>query len=230
MPLVKRSHTQPTNLGTDAAPESGVVDGRTLRSVRSRNAIVDAVVALVAEERVDLTVEVIAARAGVGARTVFRQFEGTGAIFELLQERIASKALEVAFDWAPTGSLLGDIDALVLARSRVFVMVEPLRHLGRTWRLSPPKEPHGKIATIRRRFRARLRSVLATHVKRFTRDDLEALDAWLSIDVWDRLHERQGLSHARTVRVMQRTARTLARALARRARRSSSTPSTSGAS
>lgn len=198
-------------------------DGRARRSARSQKAIVDAVVALVAEAPTELTIEAVAARAGVSVRTLFRHFVDTDALFDALHEHFSAEASKIALAWSPTSSLDGDLDALVAARARMFVFVEPLRQLGRTARLPPPNA-RVRFAKSRRRARADLRQLLAAHVSAVPADELDALDAWVSIDVWDRLHDQQGLSHARALRVMQRTARTLGHALARANRSDSERP------
>lgn len=187
-------------------------DGRALRSERSQAAIVDAMFALVTEHPAELTLETVAARAGVSVRTVFRQFRDTDSLFEALFARFGTEAIRLSSEWQPVGSLEGDLAALIDARARMFVFVEPLRRFARTARL-PPRGAQDRFAEARRMARRSLRSLFAENGSAVDGDDLEALDAWISLDVWERLREQQGLSHARALRVLHATARNLARSI-----------------
>lgn len=195
------------------APPEAAVDGRELRSVRTREAIVTAVLALLAEREQEITMDLVAARAGVNVRTLYRQFQDTDTLFLALNERVGGAATELGLDWTPAGTLLGDLDALVEARVRMFVAVEPLARLGRRVELpnagKPPADERLK------RLRADLRWLVDAYMSSPAQEDMDALEAWISFAVWTRLREGQGLSKPRALAVMKRTTRTLGRALAR---------------
>lgn len=200
-----------------ANEHEGAKDGRALRSERSQMAIVDAMTALVAEHSTELTYETIAARAHVSVRTVFRHFSDTDALYEALYERFGIAAIRIGTDWVRVGSLAGDLAALIDARVRMYVYVEPLRRFARTAR-PPPPSVQDRFGETKRKARANLRSVFDAHGESVAPDELEALEAWLSLDVWERLHKEQGLSRARALRVLHATARVLARIGERSAR------------
>ena len=64
------------------------VDGRRLRSERSRLAIIEAVLALQEEGVLVPTAQQISDRAGVGIRSFFRHFEDMEALFEAADDHI----------------------------------------------------------------------------------------------------------------------------------------------
>lgn len=195
-------------------PTPVLVDGREQRSVRTREAIVTAVLALLAEREQEVTMELVAARAGVSVRTLYRQFHDTDTLFLALHDRVGSAATELGLDWNAAGTLQGDMDALVEARVRMFVAIEPLARLGRRAAL-PAALPDASIDERQQMLRADLRWLVDAHVPSPSADDLETLEAWVSLEVWTRLREHQGLSRPRALGLMKKTARTLVQAFGR---------------
>lgn len=84
------------------------------RSERSRQAILDATLTLLDEAGYpDLTVEAIAARAGVGKQTIYRWWPGRGAVvLDALVQRVTSAGPPVLPD---TGDLAADLRAVARA-------------------------------------------------------------------------------------------------------------------
>ena len=76
------------------------VDGRTARALRTREAIVDACIALVDEGVLSPTAPRIAERAGVSVRSVFQHFDDLETLFAMVAERVVGQF----------GSLLTPID------------------------------------------------------------------------------------------------------------------------
>ena len=80
-------------------------DGRRLRAVRSRDQIVEAMLALVGEGEMNPSAAQVAARAQVGLRSVFRHFEDMDALYREMSARIEAEILPlvsapfVARDW-----------------------------------------------------------------------------------------------------------------------------------
>jgi AcrR family transcriptional regulator len=94
----------------------GLRPGRP-RSVEADQAIVDAALAVFAEEGFDgLTMEAVAARAGVGKATVYRRYPGKAE----LVIRAASCLTAAEAPEADTGSLRGDLQAI--ARNLVHLL------------------------------------------------------------------------------------------------------------
>ena len=61
-----------------------VVDGRRARSERSKQAIIDAALALMEEGNLIPTAQQISDRAGVGIRSFFRHFEDMDTLFAII--------------------------------------------------------------------------------------------------------------------------------------------------
>jgi TetR/AcrR family transcriptional regulator of autoinduction and epiphytic fitness len=68
-------------------PDAGVADGRTARSERTRDAVVDALLALLREGVLRPTASDIAARAGVSLRSVYVHFHDREDLFLAATER-----------------------------------------------------------------------------------------------------------------------------------------------
>ena len=77
-------------------------DGRMARAVRTRRAVADAMLSLIADGDLRPTSKVIAERAGVSERTIFQHFADLeqlfGAASERVGERIVSRARKVSMD------------------------------------------------------------------------------------------------------------------------------------
>ena len=74
----------------EAMPESvepEVVDGRRARSERSKQAIIDASLALMEEGNLIPTAQQISDKAGVGIRSFFRHFEDMETLFATIDEQ-----------------------------------------------------------------------------------------------------------------------------------------------
>ncbi len=211
-----------TNVGK-AKPraEAPTTDGRVRRGARNHEAIARAMYDLVRMTHLPPTVEEVARRAGVGTRTVFRQFEDLESLYRSLNDRLQGEILAMVSLAPPSGELEADLRALVARRARVFEHLTPFRRAGRLVRHQSPflKEQDAMTARF---FRAALEAHLGPDVRG---DALEALDALLSFEVWDRMRDAQGLTAKRAERVLADAAITLARAASsRRAPRTGGIP------
>jgi AcrR family transcriptional regulator len=186
------------------ASEADGVDGRTRRGARNRQAIIDALIDCYDDGVLRPSVQEVADRAGVSARSVHNHFDD----FEALCIEVADRQWE---RFAPLASYLDTerpVDArvrdLVEQRAAIFEGVTPVR---RAALLMLPDSPAiaGKLAQLDRAFRR--------HIDRgfpeTSPDVLDAVDALMSWDTWNRLRRAQGLSTARAKRVLVRTVRTL---------------------
>ena len=109
-------------------------DGRRLRAVRSRDQIVEAMLALVGEGEMNPSAAQVAARAQVGLRSVFRHFEDMDALYREMSARIEAEILPlvsapfVARDWR------GRICELLARRAQIYDRLLPYRVAGATRR------------------------------------------------------------------------------------------------
>jgi AcrR family transcriptional regulator len=192
-----------------AADQEARTDGRVLRGARNHEAIAKATYALVRETHRPPTVEEIAERAGVGTRTVFRQFEDLDALYRTLNDRLREEILAMISLAPPTGALDVDLRALVSRRAKIFEHLLPFRRAGaRVQHQSTFLQEQD--ALLEQLLRAGLLANVGTHVAHA--DALEAVDALLSFEAWDRLRERQRLSARRAERVLAEAALAIVRA------------------
>lgn len=166
-------------------------DGRRRRAQDSRSRIVAAMLALTAEGQISVSAELVAERAQVGLRTVFRHFKDMDSLYReisLIMEARLNRQIEVGFS-APTWR--GRLAELMQRRAGIFEMITPfkraeaaLRHRSRFLE----EDTH--------RLNSRLREILAgvlppelvaqPHI-------FEALDLLLSFEGWERLRREQRL-------------------------------------
>lgn len=201
-----------TERGRVRAPSEGAAaraDGRVLRGARNHEAIAAATYDLVREAHRPPTVEEIARRAGVGTRTVFRQFEDLDALYRSMNERLRAEILGKISLAPPTGDLEVDLRALVARRARIFEHLLPFRRAGRRVQHQSTFLQE-QDALLEQLLRAGLQANVGPHVARA--DALEALDALLSFEAWDRLRERQRLGVRRAERVLAEAALAIVRA------------------
>lgn len=188
-------------------PARGFVDGRRQRGEASRGKIVQAMLALIGEGRVTPSAEAVAARAGVGLRSVFRHFENMESLYQEINAMISAEVRPVArrpfvsVDWRAR------VIEVVDRRIAIFERIMPLKiaadaHRHRSDFLA------AQAADFVREQRAALNAVLPSD----RRDDpllLESLDLLLSFDAWRRLRRDQHLpwplARAVLLRLVERT-------------------------
>lgn len=73
------------------AESTPIVDGRRQRSVRSRQAIIDASIALIEEGYLVPTAQRVSDRAGVGIRSFFRHFEDMESLFTEIDRIVVAR-------------------------------------------------------------------------------------------------------------------------------------------
>ena len=154
------------------------IDGRVLRSERSRQLIIDAMLALVEEGNLVPTAQQVAERANVGIRSVFRHFSDMESLFTAMDES-ARKDYEPLF-------IGGDRDGTLHARIRNAVerhadAYEQLHNLSHSaqiqmWRSPALREGY---ARNQRGLRKDLESWLP-ELKNMDPDDREIVDAFAS--------------------------------------------------
>ncbi|MBI2393622.1 MAG: TetR/AcrR family transcriptional regulator [Deltaproteobacteria bacterium] len=190
-----------------ARREPATTDGRVLRGARNHEAIARAMYDLVRATHLPPSIEEVARRARVGIRTVFRQFEDLDSLYRSLNDRLQREIMTMVSLTAPSGDLEVDLRALVARRARVFEHITPFRRAGRLVR-HQSRFLQEQDAMMARFFRAALEAHVASRVGG---DALEALDALLSFEVWDRLRDAQKLGAKRAERVLSEAALTIAR-------------------
>lgn len=188
-----------------ARPAKSTADGRIKRGERNKEAIVGALYDLIREGQVQPAIEAVAAKAGVGTRTVFRQFAHIDDLYRGLAHRLRGEVMRLVDFAPPSGRLETDVRALVARRARVFEYIMPFRHAGRLVSHQSAFLREEQLAGAKL-FRAAIEANLGQHLDALSEprraDILEALDVLLSFEAWDRLRDQQGLSSKRACEVV----------------------------
>lgn len=196
--------TAPTKSPLAAEP---VVDGRRLRSEVSRLRIVEAMIALVSEGLTMPPAEAVAARAGVGLRTVFRLFEDMDGLYRGMQAVMTERLgglLEgpiEASDWHEA------INILIDRRAEAFEMMLPLQMAADSVRTRSAALRDGRLRLVRGQRDTLLAALPATI--QGDAELVEALDLALSFEAWRRLRTDQGADIAQARAIMRRIATAL---------------------
>jgi AcrR family transcriptional regulator len=185
------------------AVSASTSDGRVRRGERSDQAIVEALVGLVGEGVPAPTAQQVAARAGVGLRTVFRRFSDMESLFSEMSGRILADILPLLdLDRAPSGDLSARARAIIARRVAFFERLAPFKRAAnlKRWRSPFLRAGHGQLVHGLRddllRWLPELRRAPAAL--------LDALDLATSFEAWDRLRTEQRLGRARAQAAVER--------------------------
>jgi AcrR family transcriptional regulator len=185
------------------------IDGRVLRSERSRQRIVDALVELVGEGLLTPTGSQIAERADVGIRTVFRHFDDMDTLFAEVSARLEAESLP-ALEAALQGGTLADrIAEVVRVRCQVFERTSPY------WRSTVVNR--FRSTYLREEFQSiapKLRNNLRQRIPELSTADPETSDALemiISPEAWHRLRHEQKLGIKRATQAVHVAAIALCR-------------------
>jgi AcrR family transcriptional regulator len=168
------------------------VDGRTARSERTRNAIVDAHVSLITDGDLRPTADRIAKLAGVSLRALWSHFADMEALFAASGERILERRDASYEPIPPDRPLTERIAAYCHQRARMLEQIAPAA------KASALKEPFSPALQRYRRLhvervREEVRALFAAEVG----GDEELLNAVTSVSMWnhwDTLRTPLGLS------------------------------------
>src|SRR5688500_417776 len=119
--------------------EEAVVDGRTQRRARNREAVVEAILGLLDEGVAQPTAQDVATRSGVSIRSIFRLFEDMEALHWAAIERQTQRLGELLVELPTDGPLADRIAAVTANRAEVFESISPVRRLAN--RLAPTSRP-----------------------------------------------------------------------------------------
>lgn len=113
-------------------PVRGPIDGRTARAVRTREALVDATIALVEEGDARPTAPRIAERAGVSVRSVFQHFADLEALFTAMGVRVFERLAALVHPIDPELPLPERVAEFVRQRAEVCEAVTPINRAAMT--------------------------------------------------------------------------------------------------
>jgi AcrR family transcriptional regulator len=176
------------------------------RAVRTRRAVVDAMLSLLEEGDLRPTSKTIAARAGVSERTIFQHFSDLEQLFSLVTERvgerIGAQARRVAIDGAFETRLAGFVHEIAFLNEAM----TPVRRASRLHEPDSPVLQHSLrgVRTTRRRV---AKQVFARELEAFgSREERERalhaatlLSLWSS---WENMRVHLGLDRAEARRTL----------------------------
>ena len=115
-------------------------DGRHDRVRKGKEAVIDAIIAMVTEGRVNLTAADISARAGVSERPFTRYFESLGELIALSYEQIQPHVEPLLTLEVPDADLLTRLTRLVDLRLTLIrkygPLVDAVEHLSSNWAIA----------------------------------------------------------------------------------------------
>jgi len=182
---------------TPGAPEvEPAVDGRTARATKTRDAIADAMLDLLAEGHLRPTAKEIAERASVSVRSVYVHFDDLEDLFCVAANRHFARIAPMLTPVPATGSLRERADTLVRQRVRLYAKVGAI---GRATRLNAEFSP--TLARILRDVRAQSQSdlervfaqELCTFDDRGRANALAILEVLTGPGAWQTLRENHNL-------------------------------------
>lgn len=182
------------------------IDGRRARGLRTRDAIISALLDLVAGGDVAPTAQRIADRAGVSVRSVYQHFADVEGLYADAAERTYEWVRETAKDVDTSIPLARRVEAFVESRAstleallpfhRAVRLMEPTSDRVRAYRLAMEKWEKDRVGKV---FAPELRAMDA--VSRTA--TLAGIDVLASADSWD--HLRRNGQSARAARQVLRS-------------------------
>jgi AcrR family transcriptional regulator len=190
------------------------IDGRTARARRTREAIVDAMLALLDAGDLRPSAEDIAARAKVSPRSIFQHFGERETLLLAVGMRQTERVSQLVEHLPDDGPFEARLDAFVDQRARVLEFVTPVR---RSALLNEPfsEGSHTGLQAFRAYKRAEAARVFGRELRAAPareRAELEhALGAATDWSSWEALRAHQGLSVEDARAAMRRTIAALLR-------------------
>ena len=177
-----------------------VVDGRRLRSERSRQALIDATLALMEEGNLIPTAQQISDRAGVGIRSFFRHFEDMETLFTSIDDRVRDSTEALFLGGDRSGTLEERILHAVERRSEGYEveMNLILSTAAQLWRSEVLRKNY---ARYQRGLRKDLDDWLP-ELQSLSRSRRESVEAIASFEMWHRLRYHQNMGKKAAVAVI----------------------------
>lgn len=179
-------------------------DGRLARGIRAREAMADALIALLIEGHTNPTARDVALRAGVSLRLVFHHFEDMENVFKAAISIQAERYWTGLDPVSPQGNAKSRVKETVEKRAELYEAIGPVR------RAAVRRAESSKILSDQMEAsRQLLRSHLEITFARELADDvtlLDALEVAMSFETWDFLRQRASRSVAEASSVVERVA------------------------
>lgn len=185
---------------------SDTFDGRTARSDRTHNALVEAFLRLLDEGNLRPTTEQIAGRAAVSPRSVHQHFPERDALLIAACERECRRAPAPTPPIPAASSFDDRLTAVVEQRARIWELISASRR-AMSAREHFSTEVAAWVACLRQRERKELISAFAPELDGLRRADrarvVAALTAAIAWPTWESLRAHQRLSTGEARKVLQ---------------------------
>jgi len=186
---------------SETGVEEPAADGRRRRSQDSRARIVQAMLDLVREGDVSPSAELVAARADVGLRTVFRHFSDLDSLYREMSAVISSELMALVETPFKGATARERVLELVERRGWAYEKIAAFKRASEVHRHQSPAlvaDSERMVRVSRDILRGQLPPELAKDKVRF-----EAIDMMLSFEAWSRLRREQALSPKRATEVLR---------------------------
>ena len=178
-----------------------LTDGRVLRGERNKEAIADALLQCYGEGMLNPSSAEVAQRAGVSVRSVHNHFDDMEALRAAVAMRQWARFENVVEAPSPDGTLAQRIATIVRNRAELWEGVTPVR---RAALLIVHESPTiaATFARIDRRLRRVIEITFVPELQDAMPEIIDAIDATLSWDYWNRLRHAQGCSVTKARRIL----------------------------
>jgi AcrR family transcriptional regulator len=184
-------------------------DGRIVRGLRTRQALIQATLDLIQAGDVEPTSAAIATIAGVSSRALFQHFTSLADLYAAAFDLAVSRAFERSGPIDGAAPLSNRIDLLVSDRAQLFEEWLPVWHFAERVRSVAPAVGLG-VAQLRRLLRERLTVWFATELSNLNPGSrnlvLDSLDVAFGLDSWMNMREQLRLSPVHASRTWRFTA------------------------
>ena len=180
-----------------------LVDGRRMRSQRSKQSILDACEHLMREGHLVPTAQMISDRAEVPIRTFFRHFPDMESLFHAVDAAMQPEYQRIFEETASVGSLSERIASAVelyaLSWEQNRAVIKSTK--AQLWRYQVLRDNYSRV----NRYLRKDLNMRIPELNEIGADTREIIDGLVSIEMWERLRDHQGLSRAKSIRIVRRS-------------------------
>jgi AcrR family transcriptional regulator len=181
--------------------QTEVIDGRRLRSERSKKAILAACEALMKEGQLVPTAQMISDKAEVPIRSFFRHFPDMQSLFRELDASLQPSFERSFAEVVCNGTLAERIDSAVKLHAKSFEDNKPIIRSTKAqlWRYPVLQENYA-------RWQRKIRKDLDIRIPELTQvdsDTRELIDSFTSFEMWTRLRDHQKISQKKSTKLIR---------------------------
>ena len=177
---------------TDSIADAVKVDGRRLRSDRSRQVIIQSMLQLIKEGNLVPTAQQVADHANVGIRSVFRHFEDMESIFATGDELLRDDFANINNQIDHNGTLQERIRGAADYHANLYETASNVMRSTNTRRWNS-EVLQTNYAKYQRKIRSDL-DLRLPELSKLSPSKREAADGIASFEFWDRLRDNQSMS------------------------------------